>query len=1654
MKAMLLLDPDRRDDQLAVIAERAQVLLESGDRLWVEMNEALADRFADAGIQVQPQEGMDRIELPALVFDPAEGEPAVPPALAAPVPAGDAAGYHLLQFVVPPEPEWLQALEDGGGVFLGLVPSHAAVFAFSAAQAEAARAHPSVTWVGRYHPAYALSHELAGSEEPLAPAALATAQVDPEMLAPTPGGALRVQFFADVDLAAAAAAVAAAGAEVAAHAGDALLVNCNAAQVPALLRVAGVRALERQRTVEIDNQRAGVILGTNEVRRFGRVDFLVNLDGTGEIVGVFDTGLDSGAALTAHTDFHVAGAPGTSRVISVNNLNLGGTASAADIDGHGTHVAGSILGNGANAPLPTPATPTASVPRGMAPAARLVFTSVNDFTLPAPPGLPTDFSQSLVAFNAHAAAGARVHSNSWGSAGNNRYTSFSGSLDQFCWTHPDSVLLFSAGNAEADLNNDGRFDQNFLAPEKTAKNTLVIGASENVTSLDGDPRNYQTRTAPCNRYGTLGASPVRLAANVATAFSGSDVAQDLAMFSNRGRVRNDLRPTHRRIKPDLVAPGTNVLSTRSTTMPASAATIGQLCPPIANPPGIANPRIPATAPAARYQVLSGTSMATPLAAGSCLLVRQFYRQRYGQLRRPQRVQTLTDLIDLPFALANGNQRALAWVHRDAAANRNDIVAALYDLDASPHGAIVTLASGVGAQPAPALALHANHILLLWRDGAGALKLAAFDAALAPLAGFGTAGVITVQASVRTEAERRPGITVRGDQAGVAWFKGGSEDLLFQRFNPANGAALDAQPLVLGTGTATSNHPFILHNGGHWAVFWAAVGAPSSTLLMRFVATSGAPEGAQPLTLLTQAAAFGAPHAVWDARQGRFIVAFMSELAASRGIGVQRLGADGVPFGPRLLPVPLAAGVAGRRARIERHPDGGYVAMWEDASGGSFDVYLSFLDGTGAATAVHRLQISDTPDPVSGFSAVIDANGVVPVWQSSDEANSDEKGLYLLGIGKNGVFSAQTDPATPLLDRAFYVRQTLLTQPFTDRPGCAMVWAGGDFYTVRLAGNAGWHMLELVHLSADGVADAAFGPAGARTLEGWFGYGPLCLAWTGSAIAIGASISTDLRVLLVQPDGRLVPRFGRQGVLSLGELAATTVRMQIAPNNGGALLRLHIAYGVFSADGQHRLKYTIRNSIGGLGGGNTLAAVELARVAGTARQGWFHLLGTETPVHVVAAWHVTVGAQSRVQVQRFRLDGRPQAGQAAPIPLSGAAGDAMNAVIAPRPVQFTPAFPVSANDLRDSRRREFGAAWQQQPAGANWQVWFSRLDRQGVPVTTAGQFDVPVVVSATDHATEPQLVWHGDGYGLAWLQQPIAAGGLHQLMFLVLDPLGQRPNLAAGGAPAAPATPFPVTAVGVDVQSFHLIWTGASFRITWTEAAGTNQLHRQCGIALPRPASGARYDAPFQQPSSALIRATLINGATNLRNTALPNNGNDVNDGYGWGRVNLRQALAPAQPVSFHVRDDASVGPGRRVTYTLRLRRDTRLLRITLAWTDPPGSDIVNHLHLRVTTPPFNPGGVQVLHGNRWRSAAGQTHLSDPVPARAPPFEDTHTVQQVVLAAPPDLPEGDYIVEVICSSLGGGAFQQFPGQPFALVFVGSGPELRTAANGSGAGVGVY
>ena len=128
-------------------------------------------------------------------------------------------------------------------------------------------------------------------------------------------------------------------------------------------------------------------------------------------------------------------------------------------------------------------------------------------------------------------------------------------------------------------------------------------------------------------------------------------------------------------------------------------------------------------------------------------------------------------------------------------------------------------------------------------------------------------------------------------------------------------------------------------------------------------------------------------------------------------------------------------------------------------------------------------------------------------------------------------------------------------------------------------------------------------------------------------------------------------------------------------------------------------------------------------------------------------------------------------------------------------------------------------------------------------------------------------------------------------------------------------------------------------------------------------------------------------------------------------------------MTFYARDDTAVASGHTVRYRFRLPAKTRLLGTTLAWTDPPGVQLVNNVNLSLTAP-----DGRVFVGNRWRDG-GPPHsqFSDPLPTPAPatPFEAIHNVEQIVIPGAPTLPPGEYVVEVRGGPFRNHAFQTFP-----------------------------
>jgi serine protease AprX len=312
-----------------------------------------------------------------------------------------------------------------------------------------------------------------------------------------------------------------------------------------------------------------VKLLNNVARTIMKADVVVNgtgYSGKGQVVAVADTGFDKGSTTDCLPAF-------AGRV--ANLYGLGRPNKFDDPKGHGTHVCGSVLGDGSSTSMGVKI-------QGTAPSASLVVQSLLD-GYGGLGGIPIDLANLFTP--PYQNDQARVHTNSWGSdptSGQLAYSLRSRDIDDFVWSHPDMVICFAAGNSGTDDNKDGVVDPAQIGAEAAAKNCITVGACES------------KRLEIAATYGTFwprkfSAAPIRNDPMV-------NSPNGMAAFSSRG-------PTvERRFKPDLVAPGTSILSAHSRNAPLET-TFGQSSD-------------------ALWMYDSGTSMSTPLVAGCAAVLRE------------------------------------------------------------------------------------------------------------------------------------------------------------------------------------------------------------------------------------------------------------------------------------------------------------------------------------------------------------------------------------------------------------------------------------------------------------------------------------------------------------------------------------------------------------------------------------------------------------------------------------------------------------------------------------------------------------------------------------------------------------------------------------------------------------------------------------------------------------------------------------------------------------------------------------------------------------------------------------------------------------------------------------------------------------------------
>jgi subtilisin family serine protease len=615
-----------------------QIVEEHSGIVLANYGQSLLVRIEDAGLQALQEAGNRTRELPeqpvvhigGFALDTAQPSARSTAAAAVEMALPSGRSHHVVRFVGPMHPDWKTQLERMGAILVESVGTDQYLVAIDSARLPELQALGFVESVSPYYPAFKINSNLLTTE--VQDSLPAVAAISPLAAAPTerapapsaPAGALtfrgalrrpspdpeqvgnlEVTVFDGEDPLAVVDAVRALGARVIRASGQKIILYAAMSLVAQIAAIPQVRAVNPYRPPALANYVATGIIHADVLHDSH------GLDGSGQIVAIADTGLDSGVDDAGmHDDFE-------GRIVSIHALGRPGDAS--DIDNHGTHVAGSVLGNGAM---------SNGLIQGMAPAARVVFQSTMDANRELG-GLPDDLEDGL--FDVARDDGAHMHTNSWGAPLEGAYTDNSDSTDTFAFNNREFLIVFAAGNWVWDEITE-TWLTGINAPG-TAKNALTVGASESEQTL---PDRVNFPASPAYPHGCY----------IDDVDDEADNRNQVAGFSCVGPAQNNRR------KPDVVAPGSWILSTRSSVSTndcgpdgfagtgdedgiwthAEAVGYGLPGQPIFfggdedapdAPPGSG------AAAADNYCWLCGTSMATPITAGACALLRQYLIEQRG-----------------------------------------------------------------------------------------------------------------------------------------------------------------------------------------------------------------------------------------------------------------------------------------------------------------------------------------------------------------------------------------------------------------------------------------------------------------------------------------------------------------------------------------------------------------------------------------------------------------------------------------------------------------------------------------------------------------------------------------------------------------------------------------------------------------------------------------------------------------------------------------------------------------------------------------------------------------------------------------------------------------------------------------------------------------
>ena len=448
--------------------------------------------------------------------------------------AKGAPGSYIVQSQRPLDQRFYDRLQWDGARYVSYIPNNAALVEATPEQALAMASDASFQAVVPYEPYYKLA-------TPLLSEAIADQQPEPVALNVTTPPGQR-----DAGLKAMLALGAQLMGEDNGPFGTTLTVMAPPDKLVAIAQLPQAEEIEPYAPRRALNDLTRVALGIATNSLYATPNYL-HLTGLNVTLNMNDTGVDS-----THPDFGGNG-----------GLRLEGAASAlSDYSGHGTHVAGIIMGNGSKSTNVTTIVPGENTTgigfQGKATNATLFVQSLglvvgvavaDSFltggSLVSDASLQTNASVQLGPTNL-------ISNNSWGYNGPASYDMHAASFDQATRDAQPLVpgeqpLLFvvaAGGSGNGNNDGSGAIEGSILSPA-TAKNVITVGAM--------DSARYITNEITFDDQSTN-----------AVFQPWTDNNDLVAWFSSCGNVSAGTEGLFGRFKPDVVAPGVFTISCRAT----------------------------------------------------------------------------------------------------------------------------------------------------------------------------------------------------------------------------------------------------------------------------------------------------------------------------------------------------------------------------------------------------------------------------------------------------------------------------------------------------------------------------------------------------------------------------------------------------------------------------------------------------------------------------------------------------------------------------------------------------------------------------------------------------------------------------------------------------------------------------------------------------------------------------------------------------------------------------------------------------------------------------------------------------------------------------------------------------------------------------------